>query len=219
MSAILDITCPNCSTPLKVPEQFAGKKVKCKACQQVLTVPAAQPPAPPAAAADHRSPAQKRHAADDDDEHGPKDYGVIKESDAPRCPHCAQELDPPDTKICMHCGYNLLDRRRHEARKVYQNTFGDWLSHLGPAILCALAAAALITGAVICWINMNDWLAGTFLELDEKDAITGKNKTLVKPWCFSLWISMVALWISYKLGKYAFKRFAFDFKPPERIKR
>ena len=233
MSALLDVTCPNCATLLKVPEKYAGKKVKCKQCRQVLTVPAvkkplgpeyAQPGKPAAAEApakpvELKSPAQQRHAAEDDDEQGPKDYGVIKESDAPRCPHCAKELDPPDTKICLHCGYNLLDRRRHESRKVYQYTFGDWASHLAPPVLCALAAAGVLTGAVICWINMPDWLKDTFFELDEKNPVTGKNKFIVMPWCFSLWIMVVALWVAYKLGKFSFKRFAFNFKPPERVKR
>ena len=41
----------------------------------------------------------------------------------------------------------------------------------------------------------------------------------MKPWCFSLWIMIMALFVSWKLGKYAFKRFAFNFKPPERVKR
>ncbi len=236
MAAILDVICPNCATPLKVPAALAGKKVKCKQCQQVLTVPAeVKPlgpeyaqrgkPTPPAKPAEekpaaYQSAAEKRFAQEAEDEADDKtDYGVIKESDAPRCPHCAKELDPPDAKICLHCGYNTLTRQRKESRKVYDPTFGDWFRHLGPAVVCTLIAAALLTGSTICWINMSDWLAGTFIELDEKDQISGKNKTIIKPWCFSLWIMMMVLWISFKLGKFAFTRFAFHFKPPERVKK
>lgn len=215
MAATLDVTCPNCATPLKVPATLVGKKVRCKQCEQVLTVPAAAPPKPAEA---YQSAAQKRHAEEDEESDG-KNYGVTAESDAPRCPHCAKELDPPDAKICLHCGYDTLSRRRNESRKVYQPTFGDWAKHLAPPIVCTLVAAGLITGAVICWMNMSDWLAGSIIEMEEKDPITDKKKTYVKPWCFSLWISMVALWISYKLGKFAILRFVLHFRPPERVKK
>jgi predicted Zn finger-like uncharacterized protein len=33
------ITCPNCQSRILVPESLAGKKGRCKACKQVLTVP------------------------------------------------------------------------------------------------------------------------------------------------------------------------------------
>ncbi|HEY2785940.1 MAG TPA: hypothetical protein VGJ05_13300 [Fimbriiglobus sp.] len=227
MAATFDVTCPNCATPLKVPTALAGKKVKCKQCQQVLTVPAGPAPAKavpvkpvedqPAA---YQSAAEKRFAQEAEDEADDKsDYIVIKESDAPRCPHCAKELDPPDSKICLNCGYNTLTRQRKESRKVYDPTFGDWFQHLGPAVFCFLLAAGLITGAVICWIDMPDWLDGSLLQSDEKNPTTLKKTWLVQPWCFSLWIMVMVLWVSYKLAKFSIKRFIYHFRPPERIKR
>jgi hypothetical protein len=35
----IKITCPNCKRGMLVPENLAGKKGRCKACQHVLTVP------------------------------------------------------------------------------------------------------------------------------------------------------------------------------------
>src|SRR5215471_4283904 len=55
----ISVTCPNCETTLRVKDEAAGKKVRCKECQKVISVPAAdggggadwdglpEPPPPP----------------------------------------------------------------------------------------------------------------------------------------------------------------------------
>lgn len=40
----IPITCPSCETSARVPDRFAGKRVKCKKCGQALTVPEADDP-------------------------------------------------------------------------------------------------------------------------------------------------------------------------------
>ena len=52
---------------------------------------------------------------------------------------------------------------------------------------------------------------------DEKDVTTQQSTFWVKPWCFSLWIMMMVLWASWKCGKFAFKRFFINPRPPEKI--
>ncbi len=37
------ISCPNCETPLAVPEEMLGRKVRCKSCQEVFVVRTSPP--------------------------------------------------------------------------------------------------------------------------------------------------------------------------------
>ena len=175
MSATLETTCPNCGKNLKVPAQFAGKMIRCKQCETTFEVPspgAAKPatakpatakpatakPAPPRAT-DPNAPIKfqddpsvaetgdkSAHPAHEEENANP--YGVTKDdSDVPRCPFCALELDPPDTKICLSCGYDLLERRRHGSKKVYETTAGDYFKHWLPAIAWIVVILILISVA------------------------------------------------------------------------
>jgi hypothetical protein len=152
---------------------------------------------------------------EEDDDANP--YTAIRESDAPRCPHCAKDMDPPDAMICLHCGYDLRERRRKESRAVIEHTFFDYVMHHIGAVVLVFVIAALITGSIICWLNMSSWLEGSFLETGEKDPTTQKATFYVKPWCFSLWIFMTVVWISWKCGKFCFRRFFIDYRPPEKL--
>ncbi len=40
---MIEFECPNCGTEIKAPDSAAGKRGKCKSCEQVITVPAASP--------------------------------------------------------------------------------------------------------------------------------------------------------------------------------
>jgi predicted Zn finger-like uncharacterized protein len=237
MATPIDTACPSCATVLRVPAEFAGKKVKCKKCEAVFPVPVAAKPLPaefakpgaaPPVTAKPAKPVAKpaappppvendalKFAEDDEDDANP--YTAVQESDAPRCPHCAKDLDPPDSLICLNCGYDLRERKRKESRNVIQHTFGDYFVHHIGAIACVLTIIGLFTGGIICWLNMADWMAGSFLETGEKDATTQQATFYVKPWCFSLWIMMFVLWASWKLGKFAFKRFFINPTPPEKV--
>jgi hypothetical protein len=236
MAATLSVTCPNCRKQLKVPAEFAGKLIKCKNCQTPFEV--ADPNAPkPARAAKPAAPAKPPAAAkaanppDDvlgfmeepkparQEEENANPYGVIKESDAPRCPFCAQELDPPDTKICMKCGYDLLERRRHESRKVYETSGGDYFMHWLPAIVLILFVIILTAVNVICWMNMYSWLEGSFLESDEKNPTTLEKEYYIKPWCFSLWISIFSAFTIFYSVRFIIRRLVFNWRPEEIVKR
>jgi len=71
-------------------------------------------------------------------------YGVTETSLAPRCPHCAYELDPPDAKICLHCGYHMTKRRREARITTLDHTGGDWFLHLMPGVLALIGFFAII---------------------------------------------------------------------------
>jgi hypothetical protein len=238
MAATLDIACPFCAKPFKVPTELVGKVIRCKGCEQKFEVrppasgsprPATARPATPAAPAgnapipfkeDPPAPPPKPSASHDDDDDNPNPYGLVHDdSEIPRCPHCAQELDPPDTKICLSCGYDLIGRRRHESKKVYAHTSADWMSHLGPAIGCVVLVLALLAVNIVCWINMNDWLTGSILDAQEKNKVTGKSVFYLSPLCFNLWIGVVSAGVMWLAGKFAFIRLVWNFKPEESIKR
>jgi len=157
---------------------------------------------------------------DEDEDTGPAEYAVIKGADeVPRCPFCAKELDPPDTKICLNCGYDLLERRRHDSRKVYDLTAGDWIMHHLPAVACVVAIGILVAVDVICLMNMSDWFAGSFLESDDMDPNTGKKKFYLPPGVCTLWIIVPSLFMIWKCGVFAVKRFFVNWRPPETIKK
>jgi len=106
------VSCPNCQKAIQVPAEAAGKKIKCKACQHVFTVPgddppraavakpvakpatakpavakpaaASPPPPPPPAEANAPIPFADDDDDDDDDSAGnkPKAYLVTEDPDA-----------------------------------------------------------------------------------------------------------------------------------------
>jgi hypothetical protein len=254
MATVVEIKCPECQNPLKVPEQFLGKKLKCKQCGHAFVArdPNADPdddapakpvkpskpggnvkPSKPGGASvkvkkeeDEPKPEAKPAAAqkfqDDDDDDGgakPNPLGVVYEGeDIPRCPFCAKELDPPDAVLCLHCGFNNVTRVRADSKKVWAPDSGDWMSHLGPGILALIGCIALIVLDVICYLNMREWLTGTFLQKDEKDA-TGEIAFYVKPGAFITFIIAATILPIIGFGRFAIKRLAINYMPSEKIKK
>jgi hypothetical protein len=157
---------------------------------------------------------------DDDDDDGGGNYGVIKDdSHIARCPRCVKELDPPDTVICLNCGYDLLARIRHGSKKVYALTFGDYFKHLAPGVAAVLFGAAVMGGAVFCAIKMRSWLTGSFLDTEEKDPTTLKVKFYVEPFCFNIWLLLIGTFVLYKMGRFGIKRLFVNWRPPETVKK
>lgn len=233
MSTVVDVSCPNCEKTLKVPPAVFGKRVKCKYCDHAFVVQdpsakpakptkpgakpaakaAASPPPPPPPAA----PAPVKKPFDDEDE-GPEKIDVIKESDAPRCPHCAQELDPPDAKVCLHCGFNNLTRTKAETKRVWAPTFEDWAKHLGPGIVALAIIITLVVVDIVSFLNMREWLEGSMLEMDEKDA-AGRKKFYIHPAAFKFLILGISIPILVPSIKFAYRRLVKEFKPEEKAKK
>ena len=238
--ATLDVSCPNCDKRMKVPDTAAGKKIRCKGCEHVFAVPAAGPKglpdefrkAPPAKAKSkpakaappppaEAEPAIKflddepkpKHDPDDDSDETP--FSVIKEGEVPRCPHCAYELDPPDTRVCMNCGYDMVQRRRLESKKVFEHTQADYLQHWLPGIIWLIVMIAMITVAVICFLRMDGWLAGSFLEKDDKNAITGKTEFYVGAGCFTMVVTLVTFFLCLIGVRVVYKKLIKNWRPPE----
>jgi hypothetical protein len=237
MAAPLEITCPNCRKEIKVPAEFAGKTIRCTNCQAAFRVPGGPAPAKPAparpagpakpVAAKPANPAAPIPFADeppkkkpfaDDEEHteagkAANPYGVVKESDAARCPFCAKELDPPDAKVCLHCGYDLLERKRHVVKKVYQPTAGEYFMHWLPGLL---AVGSILTCAgVNTWFWMSAKTLLDFLQKDEKNPITGQPEWYVQWWCCPMWVSIFSAFFAWRIGKFAVRRLIVNWRPEE----
>ncbi len=228
MAATLEISCPHCSKAIKVPAELAGKTIRCKGCQETFVVKsgaapkpavkksAAAPPPPPADVIPFKDDEPAKKPAIDDDDANP--YGVIKDdSEVPRCPFCAKELDPPDTKVCLHCGFHLTERKRRETKAVWEPTNEDYFNHLGPAFACVAAIIVMIVIDIICFINMREWLTGSILDTDEKNKITGETVFIVGPLCFNLWLGLITAGIGWVCGKFAFVRMVYHWKPEEKV--
>jgi len=220
MAAQIETTCPNCKKRLKVPDAAIGRVIRCKACEGMFEVPdpnAAPKPTAKAVAKPAMAkakPAKAKPAApkaeepkpadaplgfakdddddDDDDSATPKAMKVVIEGEEARCPHCAKELDPPDTKICMNCGYDLVERRRHGSKKIYEQTPGDYFKHWLPAILWTFMMLMMSTVFIICCIYMSTWFEGSLFEKDEKNPTTNLPEYYLPPGaclmcCFIIW--------------------------------
>ena len=137
----------------------------------------------------------------------------------PRCPRCAKELDPPDTVICMNCGYDLQARKRHDSRKVYALTTMDYVKHLYPGVAALLFGAGVLGGAIYCSLKMRGWLTGSFLDAETKDPTTLKQQFLVEPFCFNIWLLLIGIFVLYKMGRFGITRLFVNWRPQETIKK
>lgn len=225
MADTIAVLCPNCRKSLAVPAKFAGKYIKCKTCDTQLHVPdddatLGLADAPVKAKTVKKAKAVEPARRKDDDDEDANPYGVTSDGeDVGRCPFCADVLDPPDTKVCLTCGFDLLARKRHQSKKVYQLTFGDYLKYHLPTIGCFLIVAALVTLNVFCWMNMREWFEDSFLQKDEVDPVTQKKEFWVGPGLCNTWITIPSLFVIYKAGRFVLRRLIFEWRPVETEKK
>lgn len=235
MASVVEMQCPECDEPLKIPPSVFGKKIKCKFCQHVFVVKDPNPAAktkpakpnkpgkaagkPPAASAPPPSPPPpepKKNLWDEGE--ADEDVSLIEEEDVARCPHCAKELEPPEALVCIHCGFNNLTRQKADTKTVWAPDAMDWFMHLLPGLLALAFAIAAIVLDIICTMKMRDWMTGGMLEKDEKDA-SGRNQMYVAPGAFIFLIIFLSLGIIVPAMKFACKRLAIDYKPSEQVKK
>ena len=206
--ATIDIACPNCGNTSKGPDTVRGKKIRCKNCEHVFMVPAgatvaAQKPPKPSEAI-----TVPPETIEDEYEAAKNPYGVVEENLAPRCPHCALPMEPPDAKICVHCGYHMVKRQRKERKITFERTFGDYVVwHLATVGfffgICALIALDVVCGLIVFPAMMeNSWLEG-----------------IVPTGCFTVWLVVMSLFFIWKMGKFIILKRLMHFSPPEEEKK
>lgn len=238
MASVTEIKCPSCEKTLKVPESVLGKKVKCKACEEVFVAePADDEPRPKKAAGKAAKPAAKpkkeepkpeekpaapsTYQFDEDEGEGgatPAPLGMVDGGeDVARCPHCAKELDPPDAVVCIHCGFNNVTRTKAESKKTWAPGAEDWFHHLAPGVLALVGCIALIVLNVTCLLHMRDWMTDTFLQKEEKNA-AGEIDFYVKPGAFITFVLAATIMPIIGMGRFAIKRLFINYMPEERVK-
>lgn len=216
MADTISVTCPECDKPMKVPASLAGKKVRCKGCEAVVAVPRPKQRETFQLAKEEEEPRQKKAPPPVDDENNPNPYAVTADdSHLVRCVFCAQVMDPPDARICANCGYDMLERRRHESKAVYQNTLGDYLSYHALTITAAIVILALIGLNIYCFQNFDEWFEGSIFEKDEKNPTTGKPEYWVGPGLAKTWIVIFSLGVASYAGRFIY-RMCQKFHPLER---
>ena len=244
MATTFVIACPDCGKQVKVSEDHVGKKVKCKECGTVYPVKApgdAPAPPPKAKATQSKAPAGKgtqvkppppptkaevpepaaepstghKFVDDEDDENAPKHYTVTADdSNLPRCPFCAQEMETHDALICLNCGYNTRTRMRPEVKQVYAPTGGEWFLHLLPGILCVLTIIGLLVWYIIFWMNIEGWMKDSWFE-DEPGPPTTYLAGLGPGFC-RLYLALFTAACYVPLVRFSWKRLVKNPKPVER---
>ncbi len=125
------VACP-CGQTLNVPDQMAGKVVKCPKCQKGVSVPggakaAVANPAVPAAAS-KGAPAAKTQSlgsgGGNDALAGLFDQAGLKKREGTFCPSCDKVL-PPGTAICVNCGFHLEQGTRVDGFQLETKEFGN----------------------------------------------------------------------------------------------
>jgi hypothetical protein len=142
----------------------------------------------------------------------------VHEEFTPRCPHCAQELIPPDAKVCVHCGFNSLTREKAASKTVYEPTTEDWIYHLAPGVAAVGTIISLVALDITCWVQMREWLTGTFLDMEEKDA-AGRQRFYVHPAAFSFAVLGMTIPAIVAAGKFAYERLVTNYRPEEKEKK
>ncbi|WP_439631436.1 hypothetical protein [Gemmata sp.] len=234
MASLVEVLCPHCEQNLKVPPAVFGKKVRCKHCELAFVAedPAAKPAprakgakpgakaAPPkpkkVIKAEVLEPAAKSPFLDDDE--GVQNVEIIKEDDIPRCPHCAKELDPPDAKVCLHCGFNNLTRERAETKKVYEATPMEVFLHLLPGILGVVLSIVLVGLNIWFITNVREWMVDSIVDMDEKDA-AGRPKFYIHPAAFMFAIGIISARLVLQFMRVAYRRLILNPRPEERVKK
>ena len=134
---MLRFTCNQCGQKMKVPPEYAGKKVRCKGCQQTLRVPAARQE-PVAAASGVGLSAAGRSASDDFLSSSSSSSGIdlaelaAMEAKAPvgvvqhdpnaypqgkqPCPSCGAPCSE-EAKLCVQCGFQFDAGKKLRTKK------------------------------------------------------------------------------------------------------
>jgi hypothetical protein len=191
MAASIEVTCPKCGNKSRAPATMQGKNARCKLCQVVFVV---------------KGPGG---SIGDAEEEGiaTNPYGVTHEDLAPRCPHCAYSMDPPDARICLHCGYDMQKRRRVESKKVYETTAGDVFAYHIPTVACLIGIAVLLTIDVLALIFRYPIMQGSWFD-------NGDGTWVIKPGIIPLYIFLASLLGIVPCARFVIKRL-IRFVPPE----
>jgi DNA-directed RNA polymerase subunit M/transcription elongation factor TFIIS len=192
MAGVIKVTCPKCKKAMQVPEVLAGKRIRCRGCNATLMI----------AQREVKQAAASHSAAHHEDEFNVKGtYGVAVESDKPRCPFCAGDIEEGQA-VCLTCGYNLLTRERSETRVLYAVSGSDYFLWLLPGIICVLVLLAAAGAIAILWSGVPE--LGGFLQEYFQEWRWGR-----------VYGTLFFGFVMFFTGRFAYKRLIKNPHPPE----
>ena len=98
---MIKFSCHSCAKKIGVPEEFAGKRVRCPQCKQPTRVPLPDPPVPePALESIGLEPADPDIFSDLSD----SAFAPPPPSGDPKCLNCNAAI-PADSEFCVNCGH------------------------------------------------------------------------------------------------------------------
>jgi DNA-directed RNA polymerase subunit M/transcription elongation factor TFIIS len=224
------VSCPECKKQLKLRADLQGKKIRCKNCEAVFTVkttavkPASRSKPAPAPEPELPVPLKK------EEEEGDNPYDLTFESSVPRCPFCIHEMEP-GAIICLNCGYNTATRERVPTKAVYESTGLDYFIWWLPAIACILAILLMIGYCVFHHFALPDMAIDNWEQVynDPNKGDGSRSRTarhddtpgwaLIFHPALEVWLVVISLVLSWKCGKFAYKRLVKEPHPPEIEKR
>ncbi len=226
MAAKAVIACPHCHKKFKGAPELKGRKIKCPKCarpfvvdlvavdEPVTEVAPVEEPAtevapveeavtvpPPAAKATNKS---KDLTWDDEDEDG-NPYGAVDIDLAPRCPHCANEMESEDAVVCTVCGYNTQTRQLGRTEKTIATTAGDHFRWLLPGIACAITDVLIVVGYLYFCFQIPFVTRGSWTNFLDHESMR-------------LWLCLMLLGMIWGIGLFVFKRLFLEPMPPEKVK-
>jgi hypothetical protein len=134
---MIKVKCPHCPKVMNIGDEYAGKKIRCPACKEVIAVPAVAAAVQPAPAPKAPAPVQKAIQ--------PPKRPPVKQDDE----ELAEVMSEDDTDE----DYNRKPRKRSKRRSLVRGAYADcpncgaggdakrvgftwWGGALGPWILC-----------------------------------------------------------------------------------
>ena len=204
MADTLVVSCPKCAKEITAPATLQGKTIRCKSCGHVFSVQGAgkEKAGPSKKSANADTVPATADSADDDS----NPYGLQHMSLAPRCPHCAHELESSQAIICVNCGYNIHTRQRAKTRRTIQTTGGDKFRWLLPGIICLLAVLGLIGWNLFFWFGLQSSVWDSWDESMKSTSMSMGAR---------VWMVIISLLAAFFLLRFAIRRLIFNPHPPE----
>jgi hypothetical protein len=144
-------------------------------------------------------------AVDDaEDEYGEaKAYDATELDLAPRCPHCANEMESADAVVCLFCGYNTETREIGQTKKLLQTTGGEQLWWLLPGLLSFLGVVVLGIACLFFCLELPALAKDRWFRFLDHESMR-------------MWVTMFGLIVMWGLGIFAYKRLIMQPTPPEK---
>ncbi|MBL8812970.1 MAG: RDD family protein [Planctomycetaceae bacterium] len=179
----IKVRCEGCQAVLNVPDQAAGKVLKCKQCGGRVKVPGGSPAAAGAAPAKPKRPKPAESApADPDDIFGGLDLRQMEDTKKKICPGCAAPVKDEDIE-CPKCGVNIstgvlserqrirIERKGPPPEEFYRDVWGNaWKflkKHWSYAVRTAVVWSVCLSMAMTCAYSLRYYVTTRQAALEE----------------------------------------------------